>query len=598
MGLVNRALGPLDPGGALYSYPWAHGGVILEPMVLIRLSLLAVAAAAISLAQPFPDLIGAGISDGLEGSRLKMFVDVAKGHRPMRQLGTEDLAPVDENGWPTTDASTVLFDIRPVPAWAPPIDDPDAFQPDWSGVYKMSFHGQADLQGYDASTIHLENLIYDPDTNTTRLDLVVDPGTGLLYMEFANTRRNPDSDLGTGITDLRLLRPGYAEDTEQVFTEQFLAALQPFRVIRFMGFLMTNSTNPEYSAEKNKVEWADRRLPTDATQQQTPARAAGVAWEYAIDICNLTGKDMWLNIPIAASDDYILQLALLLQQNLNPDSRIYIEISNEVWNPLFTQYRYNREAAADEVLNQGEPYLNHPTVTGANPENTWALRRQLRRLYDTIQIFAGVFGSDQINNRIRGVYAWWTINPTQYYGALAWFQMNLGEPKDYIWAIAKTNYYNDEKARADEDPASVVEVMRNDSDAGRYYTRRLNLLAADFGLKLVAYEAGPDNGGGSTDNIGNRIRANRIPEMGDLLRYDFIDSWFNLGGDLYMYLEVAGAYSRWGCWGQTEDVSDLNSVKMRAIWDLAVPPPPPPPDPEPAPPPEGGSAYRRARAKT
>lgn len=53
-----------------------------------------------------------------------MFEDVAPGHCPMDEPGKTAAAPVDEIGWPTTDASTVLFDIRPVPAWAPPVDNP------------------------------------------------------------------------------------------------------------------------------------------------------------------------------------------------------------------------------------------------------------------------------------------------------------------------------------------------------------------------------------------------------------------------------------------------------------------------------------------
>ena len=39
-------------------------------------------------------------------------------------------APYDANGWPTTDGLAVIFDQRPYLAWNPPMDDPDAVQPD------------------------------------------------------------------------------------------------------------------------------------------------------------------------------------------------------------------------------------------------------------------------------------------------------------------------------------------------------------------------------------------------------------------------------------------------------------------------------------
>ena len=536
-------------------------------MSLRRRLLLSCFAVASAFAQPWPGLIGAGIGDGLEGSRSKMFVDVARGHRPMRELGKATAAPVDENGWPTTDASTVLFDIRPVPAWAPPIDDPDEFKPDWSGTYKLSFRGQADLQGYDSSKIHIENLVYDAESNTTRADCLIDPGVGLFWIEFANTRRTPESETGSGFTHLRLIRPGYAEDTSQVLTDEFLATPQPFRVIRFMGFLMTNNTNPFYGDAQNKFEWSHRRLPTDATQQRTPQRAAGVAWEHAIEICNLTGKDMWLNIPIAATDDYILQLATLLRDRLKPELNIYIENSNEVWNYGFAQYTYNKMAAADEI-EKGDPYLNSPVPTLSGRPEVWHQRRYAMRLVAAIRIFGEVFGPEQINQRLRGIYAWWTIKPGEYRSTLDWVRLHFGEPRDIFWAIAKTNYYNDAKARGTQTPQEVVAIMKTDSDVGRNATSTLKFVADDYGLRLVNYEAGPDNGGGDTKNIGNRIRANRLAEMGELMKRDFVENWLPLGGELYMYLEVVSAYSRYGCWGHTEDAANLNTPRFRAVYEL------------------------------
>ena len=41
-----------------------------------------------------------------------------------------------------------------------------------------------------------------------------------------------------------------------------------------------------------------------------------------------------------ASDDYVRQEAMFWLHNLRPDVQIYVEHSNEVWNPLFPQGRY------------------------------------------------------------------------------------------------------------------------------------------------------------------------------------------------------------------------------------------------------------------
>jgi len=56
--------------------------------------------------------------------------------------------------------------------------------------------------------------------------------------------------------------------------------------------------------------------------------------------------------------------------------------------------------------------------------------------------------------------------------------------------------------------------------------------------------------------------------MGELMKHDFIENWLPLGGELYMYLEVVSAYSRYGCWGQTEDAANLDTPRFRAIYDL------------------------------
>ena len=94
----------------------------------------------------YADKIGVDL-DGLgDGNRGKPFADLAITLRPWSEIGGKKPVAVDEHGWPKSDAVTVLFDVRPFPAWNPPIDDPAAFQVDWSGTYKMSFQGQAEIK--------------------------------------------------------------------------------------------------------------------------------------------------------------------------------------------------------------------------------------------------------------------------------------------------------------------------------------------------------------------------------------------------------------------------------------------------------------------
>ena len=104
---------------------------------------------------------------------------------------------------------------------------------------------------------------YDADTNTTRahvtFSMVSDTSTGLV---MRNTRRTPDSPVGSGFTDLRLIRPGYPEDGSVTFTEDFLRALGRAQVVRMM----------EWTFMQTAVQhWADRVTPAHVTQAGFPA---------------------------------------------------------------------------------------------------------------------------------------------------------------------------------------------------------------------------------------------------------------------------------------------------------------------------------------
>ncbi|CAF5142226.1 unnamed protein product, partial [Rotaria sp. Silwood1] len=65
--------------------------------------------------------------------------------------------------------------------------------------------------------------------------------------------------------------------------------------------------------------------------------------------------DIWINIPYGATDDYVLNVAQLMLNQLNPTINIYVEFSNELWNFIFAQATANLKAANDSVLNQGDP---------------------------------------------------------------------------------------------------------------------------------------------------------------------------------------------------------------------------------------------------
>jgi hypothetical protein len=572
--------------------------------------------------QTFPAQIG--VEAGPD--RVTGFIDAFKDQgRLFLTSNLSTSAPTDSNGWPTTDGVAVVFDNRPVPAWAPPIDDPAQYQPNCSGTYIVSFNGTATLSSVSPNpTLTFSGQTYDAATNTTTVNVYLpggptySDGAALMVIRFANTQRTGPGDhsTGDGVTNLQVIRPGFtlAQAATQVFDPAFLNALAPFSFLRFMTWLGTN-TLPFYMAGQTPLlAWSQRSLPTDAyqgvgsaIQSVYPARAGawGISWEYVILLANAANKDIWINVPISATggsdpldptyvaspdtSSYIYNLAVLLKNGnaftgnhgLNPGLHIYLEHSNEVWNSAFGQNGWNHNAANAEVA-KGGSVLNNDKSTDSN---AWAARRHIKRLYEIAQIFQSVFGAGSLNNIVRPVYAWWQLDEgSGSYGsnALAWFMKTYGPPSNYFYAMAQGDYFANSNYAADTTIDKVLQDMQTGSQGSASaipLVQKSLSTAQQYGLPLYAYEGGPSNNNGgssNTTNIGVEIQANRQKAASDdiglgmdlLVENHVRNNWFGYGGSNFGYFQLSSAYSRYGSWGLTDDYCNLQTAKYSAILNL------------------------------
>lgn len=510
------------------------------------------------------------------------FVDVVKQsyrwEKPDGRGGWTAVAQgdVDAHGWPRTDCRWIS-DWRPCAEWAGEIDDPDGYRPDYSGTYKGSFHGKATLHAAEG-LFTIANQSYDSAANLTTFDVTLPkpgPGVGLMVIEFKDARRQPGDQSSSGISDFRLIRPGYPADTTQIFTNEYLRCLKSaaFSTIRFMNVTEANGNVAWGKDHTRLLAWGTRKLPEDASAEIMGAlnKNDGWPWEYAAALCNEANMDMWVNIPMCVDDDYIRQLAMLLKAKLKPGLNIYIEHSNEVWNFGFIQYAWNKARAKEEV-SEGKVKYDYDHV---NNEEIWAQRRHAQRVHDAVTIFGEVFGKDQVNKRIRGVLAGWTPNPDGFFivgrlaGMLDYLKATSGDPKESIYAISVAIYYGGKAATGDAGTEGYsVDQILNDMRDGEDQTikdrKAMVELAKRFGLPggFCAYESGPDIGGGRKANIANRIRAIRDPRQADLYKRNFGDGFWDLGGNLAMQFTLCGPYSRFGAWGLTDDLAkpDRNSL--------------------------------------
>ena len=530
------------------------------------------------------------------GSRPPAFCDVVKESRPFIDATTGKEVPFDSNGWPMSDGKLVVFDLRPAFAWAPPIDDPEKRIPKYlDGTWKLSFNGSANVSIADNSfSGSIENVVFDNTTNMTTADIIYTKTDALMVLMFTNTKRTPSSPQNSGVTNVSIIAPYCVQKSgpPPTFNPYFIKALQPFDHMRFMGILGTNYQAGFYGDTGNHIiSWDQRSFPNDSTQSGwTDLRPGkhGWAWEYVIILANMVEKDIWINIPVSASgclpypdkgcdqdqSSYIYQLALLLQHGnsftnnigLKNNLRIYIEHSNEVWNFGFTQYTWNKLNAADRAKHDPKISIAFNTTD----QELMGRRNHAKRLVEIGSIFSNVFGSSAYNRKILLVLAEWTIFPAHYDELLNWLDLFYGPPNKYLYAIAQTHYFSDSSAPEGASVQQILAAIKNSSETGYKNTLAIGEIASIWNLKLAAYEAGPGMKVGDKTNIGNRIEAQRNAGIKPIVVEDVLDNWFGLPrpGDVYNYFSLSGAYSRYGCWGATDDVGDLTTPKYQAIMEI------------------------------
>ncbi len=484
------------------------------------------------------------------------FADAMKGARRFGSVARpyDEKAPVDARGWPTGDAGVVV----------------QVGVPGMAGTYRLSFRGKARAAVAAASDrrTRVANAAYDAASHTTTADVVVGPAEQNLFLTFTG---RPG-----GVKDVRLLRPGHGPS--ELFSRPFLARLAHFQVLRFMDFTQTNNSP--------QAGWADRSLPSFASQQRRPdGVSAGAAWEYVVLLANLAGKDVWINLPHRATDDYVTKLAQLLRYGsdgtnpytslqanpvfppLDPSLKVYLEWSNELWNGGFAQSTW-LGAQADATVAAGDPDLLYD---GNTNHYTVMFRMVGRRSMQISDAFRAVFGDAAMFSRIRPVLPGQIANAGTISAPLGYLAARHGGAASYFYAAAGAPYVtvNDDGpgTRTGLTLDAIFSEMTSYAETKVHpWMKSFSRLSSDHGLKMVAYEGGQHlYGQGSLDA---KLAAQMDPRMKDVLLLNFAN-WKASGGDLFVYFSLCSGWNRYGSWGLSSDISSDATPKWDAIRRLA-----------------------------
>lgn len=514
-----------------------------------------------------------GVSDW---SRLQPFVDLMKSARPWGTVDApwDEAASVDALGWPTGDAA-VMVNVRT----AEPGDEGKPYTSITPGVYRLRFVGRATVDPGVSTNVVVRNVRYDPATNRSLGEVVVGANATQLVLAFRGTTN--------GVRNVSLRMPGYP--AAQTFTNQFAQALAPFRVVRFMDFLRTNH-NPVRT-------WRERTLKAAGSQ----ASAKGAAYEYAIEVGNQLGKDIWINIPVHADDAYVRSLARLLKKQVWPGRVVYVEYSNELWNFQFTQTVDNMNlavseaVAGDTTLTKGQSCTTELFAANAGECNPyWAgYYRVGKRTVRIARIFSEVYGPGALNNQVRVVYATQFANPGIAEQVLKNIATYRGIPSSLIYGVATAPYFYLDETLAASPTATSTQILQSleaslgtenevffaagvrengafvrKPYAGGNYTGASHKALADYyGIKSLAYEGGPDLRQNPANQVA-KLAASRDAQMGELVRRE-VTQWFGCGNELFMHYSLSSAWDRYGYWGLTNDPTDLEGAKYQAARAVA-----------------------------
>lgn len=413
------------------------------------------------------------------------------------------------------------------------------------GTYRLSFLGKATLSVGGMG--RLEGPIVVRDGRSTGRVNVVHSRNELI------TIRVTAIDPSDPIRDLRLIRPGEPEDSSKVFAGDFLARLRPFSALRLMDWCGVNTSDVK--------EWGERVLPGSFLM----TGSKGVPYEHMIALANESKRDIWINLPDGANDDYARNFAKLLHAKLDPSRRIYLELGNELWNGAFPQFKRMVQAAK-----------NDPSLTRKDDFGRCA-EKAAKRLAEVSAIFRSEFGAD--SKRIIPVLSGQSANPYFAECGLRYLTDHVGEPNTILGAVAIAPYM---AIDADRDPPGLTRdelfgAMEDHLEKKLTpWVARHSELARKYGLPMIAYEAGQHlvawNGNLRKEtNMEVKRAAQDDPRMGELYR-KLDRMWRGNGGGLLTYFTLASKYGKSGYWGLLSETSNRGSVKWDAVMAIILPP--------------------------
>jgi len=409
----------------------------------------------------------------------------------------------------------------------------------------------------------------------------------LSWLNISNI--NPTGISNEYPNNFHLTRPGYpawqpgdsfypvTATSYPLFTTEYLNSLAPFCCLRFMDWMNTNNnvgvswvttttpataTTPAVTTtslvSSGAYTWANRpKVNVFGNGNGGAGGGQNTCYENMIALCNATGCDMWMNVPLQASDDWKVGFANLVANDpvyhLNPWLHVYYEHGNELWNTGFIAWQWVDEQASldfepGHVWNSNSGWSQHG----------WETAKLLMSDVTVMQPILGNLGRPIL----AGQYSWPTYNIA---AGLSWIESNFGPPKNYLYGIAGAPYFGD---------------LNTTSVTGALQSQMASCMACanQYSIKMCAYEAGQSLSAGNSNppdeglfNLNFSLQES--PSMAN--QYMALATmWKQNGGDLCNFFTNCGVWSKFGFWSALplgsyiDDLSDPVCIKFNTLASL------------------------------
>lgn len=461
------------------------------------------------------------------------FIDVFRCARPWisqrkgADWGAGPQLSLDKHGWvlslePNCWAETLMCTID------------DGHYP--GGEYTVVYEGDGEIDFRNAAKIISKR--------SGMIKIEVDPLKGAIFLRLLRT--NPQDP----IRNICVLMPGVEiiDRNQPCWHERFIKRWKGIACIRFMDWMGTNGSEIK--------SWAQRPTPKDATFSKK-----GVPIEWMIDLCNRLEADAWFCIPHMANDEFIYHFVNLIKDRLNPNLKVYIEYSNELWNSIFPQYHYAAQMGQELGFGQ-KPWEAAWYYTAYRSIQIFEIcKNELKDSHKLIRVISSQAANPYISEQLLNFHE--AYKKTDALAIAPYISLNIS-PRSTPSAAEVASWRTEQLL----DYIETVSLPQSIS-----WMKQQKSIADKYGLVLVAYEGGQHltgiEGAENNEQLTQLfIAANSHPRMGEIYKR-YLNAWEKIGGDLFCHFSSVGKWSKWGCWGLIQYYDDQPSPKYKAVIEWA-----------------------------